>query len=573
MSNRVLDGSGDGFTEASTLGGCWSLSVRSAYAADPALRSASRAVRTPAIGRGSDFASVPHAAGYLCLCHPTSGLQVELKQDSNGWFALRGGGIGSDSATGGGTQQEQPGDDATESCWLQPADSVIWSDGRIQTHAEGAGMRVSASVFVQQVARRRGRVLQDAETVGSYRYGFWRLAVSQNDDALLVTNWHERTTASEHIVVLTARGDVSFSDRSGREHALRGQSLLSQPLRWLAFAAGLHPRLGRTSPVHNISPDLLETIMAERLGRPPRRVLEKMIRESWAWRVFQLPHVAAAAYMGRHGSSGDVGGQPYMPDAESSSRAEVAAVFGRGPVAAPPIATVESDCASAEEDIAAAVSHFSAEKQATLANALARMGETQRKRAIQKLREQRQEQLQAIEDVEATTEQNMPQINAPSRDREDLVSDASRELFTAAVERGRRWQERDAGSNREVSTAAARGTQEPDRMQAMQSAMVLGQMVDMVSCSPQILIVSILRLCFSYGASVVALDFASISKGFEAAAAQAALDASDGDVEAAVGWLVSVRHLEQGRSGDDNGVAVPATWPNASVLGVPGRVG
>lgn len=157
MSNRVLDATGDTFTEGCTPAGNWSLAVRSAYAGDPALRSTtSGAVRTPAIGRGSDFASVPHAAGYLCLCHAETGLQLELKQDSNGWFALRGGGSGGS---------------ADEPCWDEPGDAVVWSDGRVQTHAEGAGMRVPATTFARQAARRRGRVLQDVESIGAYRYG------------------------------------------------------------------------------------------------------------------------------------------------------------------------------------------------------------------------------------------------------------------------------------------------------------------------------------------------------------------------------------------------------------------
>jgi hypothetical protein len=176
MSNRVLDTNGDSFTEGSTPGGSWTLSVRSAYAGDPALRSAaSSAVRTPAIGRGSDFASVPHAAGYLCLCHPATGLQLELKQESNGWFALRGGSSGGSSVGGDGSHASSDAGgaslDATAPCWLQPPDAVVWSDGTVQTHAEGAGMRVPASTFALQVARRRGRVLRDAETVGAYRYG------------------------------------------------------------------------------------------------------------------------------------------------------------------------------------------------------------------------------------------------------------------------------------------------------------------------------------------------------------------------------------------------------------------
>jgi hypothetical protein len=42
--------------------------------------------------------------------------------------------------------------------------------------------------------------------------------------------------------------------------------------------------------VHILSPDIIEMVMAHSLGRPPRRALEKMIRELWAWRAFQIPH-------------------------------------------------------------------------------------------------------------------------------------------------------------------------------------------------------------------------------------------------------------------------------------------
>ena len=63
-------------------------------------------------------------------------------------------------------------------------------------------------------------------------------------------------------------------------------------------------------------------------------------------------------------------------------------------------------------------------------------------------------------------------------------------------------------------------------------------------------------------------------QGFEAAVAQAALDASGGDVEAAVGFLVSARRLERGQNGsDDDGGTELVARPGASVLGVPGRVG
>ena len=50
------------------------------------------------------------------------------------------------------------------------------------------------------------------------------------------------------------------------------------------------------------------------------------------------------------------------------------------------------------------------------------------------------------------------------------------------------------------------------------------------------------------------------------------MDASDGDVEAAVGWLVAARRLEQEQQREDGGGG-GAGWGGASVLGVPGRVG
>ena len=332
--------------------------------------------------------------------------------------------------------------------------------------------------------------------------------------------------------MLTAAGAASFSDRSGQQHVLRGQPLLSQPLRWLAFAAALHPRLGSSSPVHSISPDLMEMVMAQRLGRPPRRALEKMIREVWAWRVFQLPHIAAAALgAGTAGTAGGAGGshqgsQQQGHRAQQASRVEIAAVFGRGPVAAAPAvagsgidppgiggiaqagrAAVDAaeeavEVMTEEEEIAAAVSHFPAVKQATLTAALSRMGDAQRKRTIDKLREQRQEQLEAIADAEAAAAETQAAaaergqhdiIDAPviGGDRQQQVDAASRELFTAAVERGRRWQERNLGGD-EVPTAGGGGTAHhggaaaaaaaaaAERMESIQAAMVLRQMVDMV---------------------------------------------------------------------------------------------
>lgn len=91
--------------------------------------------RTPQIGRGS-FASVPHAAGYLCLCHAGTALQVELKQDSNGWFSLRGG--GPDAAVG--APAELDADDAAEAerpRWHTPADACIWSNGTAGARSHG----------------------------------------------------------------------------------------------------------------------------------------------------------------------------------------------------------------------------------------------------------------------------------------------------------------------------------------------------------------------------------------------------------------------------------------------------
>ena len=152
--------------------------------------------------------------------------------------------------------------------------------------------------------------------------------------------------------------------------------------------AALHPRLGSTSPVHSISPDLMEMIMEQRLGRPPRRALEKMVREAWAWRAFQLSYVDGAA-VGLHDTSGSECHEPHKTGPKTFSRVEIAAVFGRGPVAAPPIAgaegpsTAEFSHADQEEQIAAAVSHFPAGKQATLTAALANMGEMQQKTAYE----------------------------------------------------------------------------------------------------------------------------------------------------------------------------------------------
>jgi hypothetical protein len=176
------------------------------------------------------------------VVHPATGLQVELKQDSNGWFALRGGGGISHAEAWGQMYGGGPLDEHSAG-WREPPDACVWSDGGVQTHAEGAGMRIPAAVFSQLAARRgRGWQLCDASVIGSYKYGFWRLAVSQG--SLLLTNWHERDEASEHILLLTELGGASFTDRSGTQHALRGSPLLAYPLRWLAFAAGMHRRLG-----------------------------------------------------------------------------------------------------------------------------------------------------------------------------------------------------------------------------------------------------------------------------------------------------------------------------------------
>lgn len=337
----------------------------------------------------------------------------------------------------------------------------------------------------------------------------WQIAVSA-DDVLLVTNWHERATVSEHIIVLTSSGGASFSDRSGKKHVLRGQPLLSQPLRWLAFTAALQPRLGKDSPVHVISVDLLEMITVQRLGRPPRRVLEKMIREVWAWRLSQLPHIAVLRRdherTGGNSSPGDrtLVAVPVIDFAQASSHGA-----NRSPhVSVPPVQVPhESETPygkSEKEDIAAAVSHFPAAKQRTLTDALLRMAAPQREKAILRLHEQRQEQLDAIADAEeaaadAAELANVASVRTNSHgnsvERQQQVDLASRELVAAAVQRGRRWQERalaplNSGLDTTdapilVSDLANAAAAPADRLliRDVQREMILRQMADMVRTS------------------------------------------------------------------------------------------
>ena len=187
MSNRIVEAAtGDSFTEGSSHTAAWLVGVRSAFASvdsdstdhDLQQQQQIMRLRTPNLaGRGS-FASVPHAAGYLCLVHPATGLQVELKQDSNGWFALRGGGGGGvvaaaalpGSAVAAITlpcqtepeqQQELPPTDALADVqqeaarrkWQFPVDACVWSDGAVQGQPD-ACLRVPVQHFVR-VARRR----------------------------------------------------------------------------------------------------------------------------------------------------------------------------------------------------------------------------------------------------------------------------------------------------------------------------------------------------------------------------------------------------------------------------------
>jgi hypothetical protein len=334
--------------------------------------------------------------------------------------------------------------------------------------------------------------------------GSWQIAVSA-DDVLLITNWHERATVSEHIIVLTSSGGASFSDRLGKQHVLRGQPLLSQPLRWLAFTAALQPRLGKNSPVHAISADILEIITAQRLGRPPRRVLEKMIREVWAWRLSQLPHIAVPRRdHERTGDSNSPGDQTLVAvpvidfEQASSHGANRSPHVSNSPVQAPH-ETKTPYGKSEKEHIAAAVSHFPAAKQRTLTDALLRMAAPQREKTILRLHEQRQEQLDAVADAEeaaagAAKLTNVASVGTNSHghsvERQQQVDLASRELVAAAVERGRRWQERalaplnsDSDTTdppRVVTGLANAAAAAADRLHDVQREMVLRQMVDMV---------------------------------------------------------------------------------------------
>ena len=333
----------------------------------------------------------------------------------------------------------------------------------------------------------------------------WQVAVSADD--VLITNWHESATVSEHIIVLMASGGASFCDRSGKQHVLRGQPMLSQPLRWLAFAAALQPRLGKDSPIRVISPDLLEMITAQRLGRPPRRVLEKMIREVWAWRLSQLPHIAVPVPKKDHDHSGG-NNSPRNQTLAAMPAIDFAHTSSHGSNMSPLVSPVplvrphESETPhrkSENEDIAAVVSHFPAAKQRTLTDALLRMAAPQRQRAILRLHEQRQEQLEAIADAEepaanAAALDSMASVGINSHgnrvEMQQQVDLASRELVAAAVERGRQWQERALAPFNScldttdpptlVADLVNDAASAADRLHAVQREMVVRRMVDMV---------------------------------------------------------------------------------------------
>jgi len=493
MSNRIIDADGDRFSAGCTRRGTYKIGVRSAWAGDPLASSSVR--RTPAVGQGSDFAVDSRSAGYLCICHPATGLQVELKQDSNGWFRLRGGGEQGEPDEAGASFPSPLGDDYLETKWHEPADACVWSDGSGQSAADGAGMRIPVASFVQVAQLPPRKVLVDAAAGGgTFKYGFWRLAVSR--ESLLVTNWHERDSKSEHILVLMPNGSASFSDRDGVEHVLRGQPLLAAPLRKAAFAAGMHTRLGRRSPIHALAPDLVEMVLRHVTSKPPRRVLEQMIRERWAWRQFQSP-------------------EDEPPPVEKQRSVE--------PIEAPPIAP-SGEAGEEEEDseavIARAVAHFPAGKQKTLTAALRRMQPPQRQRAIERMREQRQEELDSAEAAAAAA--------AAADSRNDSTRVASLGLVDAAIERGR------LAHGTTAEGQVSRGYHYPTDTRAdlhstvnrMQSALVLDQLSDM---------------------------------GFEADAARQALNACGGDVERAVEALVAQRRADG--------------WEGSGHLGVPGRVG